>query len=75
MNSLAMSRPKHYPIPNQDINMLRTEKYQRLPPQLAKFCPGYKSFIGKAEYGRKDSTDTSHTDREDSVNNLKYIHN
>ena len=40
-----MSPPRKYLIPNQDINILRTEKYQSLPPQLAKYCPGYKSLI------------------------------
>ena len=48
MNSLAMLPPIKDPIPNQDINMLGTEKYQSLPPKLAKYCPGYKSLINKA---------------------------
>ena len=40
--SLAMFPPKKNPIPNQDIIRLHTKKDQSLPPQLAKFCPGYK---------------------------------
>ena len=42
MKSLEMSPPRKDPIPNQDINMSGTEKYQSLPPQLARFRPGYK---------------------------------
>ena len=34
-----MSPPRKYPIPNQDINMIGTRKYQILPPQLSKFHP------------------------------------
>ena len=45
MKSLAISPPRKDLIPNQDINMLGTEKYQSLPPQLTKFRPGYKSLI------------------------------
>ena len=33
---------RKYPITNQYINMLGTEKYQSLPPQLDIFNPGYK---------------------------------
>ena len=40
--SLAMSTPRKSLIPNQNINMIGTKKYQSLPPQLAKFRPGYK---------------------------------
>ena len=42
MKSLAISPPRKYPIPDTDINILGTEKYQSLPPQLAKYHPGYK---------------------------------
>ena len=73
MKSLAISPTRKDLIPNQDINILRTKTYQSLPPQLAKYCPGYKSLINAAEYGRNYSTDTSCTDKEDSVNNLKAI--
>ena len=75
MKSLSMSPPRKDPIPNQDINMLGTKIYQSLPPQLAKFRSGYKSSINEAEDGRNDSTDTSRTDKEYSVNNLKTMNN
>ena len=42
MKSLVTSPSINDPIPNPDINVLGTKKYQSLPPQLAKFCPGYK---------------------------------
>ena len=63
MKSLAMLPPRKDPIPNQDINTLGTKKYQILPPQFAKFCPGYKSLRNKSEDGCNDYTDTSRTDK------------
>ena len=42
MKSLAMSPPIKYPIPNPDINILGNETDRILPPQLAKYFPGYK---------------------------------
>ena len=73
MKSLAMSPPGKDPITNQDINILGTKQDQSLPPQLAKYCPGYKSLINKAKDGRNDYTDTSRTYKEDSVKNMKSI--
>ena len=61
------------PITNQYINILGTEKNQTLQPQLAKFCPGYKSLINEAEDGRNYYTDTSHIDKEFYAVNLKAI--
>ena len=52
------------------MNMLITVKYQSLPPQLPKFCPGYKSLRNEADDDRNDSTYMSRTDKEDSVDNL-----
>ena len=40
MESLAMSTTRKDPIPNQDINILRTKKDQSLPSQLAKYRHG-----------------------------------
>ena len=40
MKSLAISLPRKDPIPNQDINRLRTKKDQSLPPQPDKYFPG-----------------------------------
>ena len=73
MKSLATSPIINDPIQNQDIKMLGTKKYQSIPSKLAEFSPGYKSLINEAEDGRNDSTDTSPTDKEDYVNNLKAI--
>ena len=73
MKSIAMLPPRQYPITNQDTNILGTEKDQSLPPQLAKYTSGYKSLINEAEDGHYYYTDTSRTDKEDSVNNLKAV--
>ena len=75
MKSSAMFPPGKYIIPNQDINIFSTKKYQSLPPQLAKFPPGFKSLINQAEDDCNDSTDTSRTDKEDFANKLKAINN
>ena len=72
MESPEMSPPRKDSIPNQDINRLSTKKLH-IPPQLARFPPGFKSLINKTEDDRNDSTDNSRTDKEDSVNNLKCI--
>ena len=73
MKSLAMSPQRNDPIPNQYINMLGTKTYQSLPQKLAKFRPGYKSLIKYSGQGRNDSTDTSRTDKEDYVDNIKSM--
>ena len=81
MRSPAFFPPRKYPIPNQDINRLITKKYQSLPPHLEKFLPGYKLLINdghdpnSTEYDHNYSTDTSCNEKEDSVNNLKFINN
>ena len=67
--------PRKDPIPNQDINMLGTVKHQIIPPKLPKFCPGQKSLRNEADNDHKDSTDTSRTDKEDPVDNLKSTNN
>ena len=72
---LAMSPTRKYPIPNQDITILGTKKYQSLSPQLSKYRPGYKSLINEAEDGHLYYTDNTRTDKEDSVNNLKEMNN
>ena len=69
MKSPAMSSPRTYPIPNQNINILITEKYQSLPPYLSKFPPGFRSLLNYAhgpnstEDDRNDSTDTSRNEK------------
>ena len=75
IKSLAMYPQRKDPIPNQYINMLGTEKCQIPPPQLARFRPGYKSLRNQAEDYCNDSTDTSRTNKEDYVENLKAINN
>ena len=81
MKSPAMSPLRMYPIPNQDINRLITEKDQSLPLHLAKFPPEFKSLINEAhdhnstEDYCNDSTDNPRNDKEDPVNNLKAINN
>ena len=72
---LLILPPRKDTIPNKDINRLRTKKHQSLPPKLAKYCPGYKLLLNKAEDDRSNSTDTSRTDKEYSVNNLKTMNN
>ena len=73
MKSLAMSSSIKDLIPNQDIKILGTEKYQSLPPKLDKYYPGYKWLINEIKDGRNDYTDTSRTDKEDYVDNLIAI--
>ena len=81
MKPTAMLPPRKDPIPNQDINILITKKYQILSPHLAKFPPGFKSLINDAndpnstEDDRNDSTDTSRNERKYSVNNLEVTNN
>ena len=58
MKSLATSPSRKDTVSNQDINRLRIEKDQSLPPQPDKYCTGYKSLINEAEDDRNDSTDT-----------------
>ena len=72
MKSLATSSPRKDPIPNQDINTLGARKYQSLPPQLPKFCPGYKSLIKKEDDDCHDYADTSRTDKEYSIYTIKF---
>ena len=75
MKLLATLPPRKYPIPNQDINTLGIKKDQSLPPHLPKFCPVYKQLIYEADDDRHDYTNTSHTDKEDSIDNLKAMNN
>ena len=42
MKSFAILPPRKYKVSNQYINILRTKKDQSLPPQSAKYRPGYK---------------------------------
>ena len=73
MKSLAMSPQRKYPIPYQGITKLGTKIYKILSPQPAKYWTGYKALIHVAEEDCNNSTDTSCTNKEDSINNLKAI--
>ena len=73
MKSLTILSSRKDTIPNQDINMYGTKTFQILTPQLAKIRPGFKVLINEAEDGHNDYTDTSRTDKEDYVDNLKSI--
>ena len=75
IKSLVMSLQRKDLIPNQDINMLGTKKYQILPPQLSKFRPRYKSLRNAAEDDRNYYTYTSHNYKEGSVENIKAMNN
>ena len=70
MKSPAILPPRKDPITNQDINRLITEKYQILPPHLAKYPPGFKVLINYApdpnstEGDCNDSINTSRNEKE-----------
>ena len=75
--------PKKDPIPNQDKNILGLEKYQSLPPHAPTSPPGFKSLRNKAnddnpvsiDTSLNDKDDTSHTDRDGSIENVKVKNN
>ena len=73
MKSLETPPPRKDPILNQDINTLGIEKDLSLPPHLRKFHPGYKSLINEADDACNVSTDTSCTDKDDSIKNIKAM--
>ena len=76
-----MSPPRNYPIPNQYISRLITEKDPSLPPHLAKYPPGYKSLLNDAYYqnskedDRNDYIYTWNNYNEGSINNFKVTNN
>ena len=63
IKSPAMSPPRKYPIPNQDINRLITKKYANLSPIKAKYPSRFKPLFNDAhdlnstEDNPNDSTD------------------
>ena len=59
--------------PSLHVNKAFREKNEK--SLRAKFRPWYKSLMNKAEDGCNDSTDTSHTDKEYSVDNMKAVNN
>ena len=68
-----MSPQRKDPITNLDINRLSTEKYQSLPPQLAKFRPGCRSLRNEAEDDCNDYTETSRTDKGYYIDNIRSM--
>ena len=82
IKSLSKSPPRKDPIPNQYKNTLFIEK-KSLPPHSPKFPPGFKSLKNKAAddhhesiyTSRTDKYDTSRTDKDESIENLKSTNN
>ena len=80
---LATYPPRNDSIPNQDKNTLGIKKYQCLPPHVTPFPPGFKSLRNKADddnpetkdTSRIDKYDTSLTNRDGSIENLKAMEN
>ena len=66
IKSLATSPPRKYKIPNQDKNTLGLPKYQCLPPHVPQFPPGFKSLRNEENDDNPETTDTSHTDKDDT---------
>ena len=51
------------------------KKHQSLLPHLPKFPPGFKSLRNESNDYRHESTDTSRTDKDDSMENIKAMNN
>ena len=83
IRSLATSPPRKDTIPNQDKNTSGIEKYQSLPSHVPKFPTGSKSLRNEANNDHPESTDTSCKDRydtsctnqDDSIENMKATKN
>ena len=81
IKSPAMSTPIKDPIPNQYINILIAKQDSSLPPNKAKYSPGFKPLFNVAhdpnstEDYPNDSIDNSCNEKEDSVNKLKVPDN
>ena len=74
-----MSPPRKDPIPNQDKNNLGLQKYQWIPSHITPFSSGIKSLRNEENYDNPETTntsstdkyDTSHTNRDDYIENVK----
>ena len=81
--SLAILPPRKDPIPNQDQNTSGIKKDQSLPPHVPTFPPRLKSLGNEADddhhesiyTSRTDKDDTSHTDQDDSIENIISMKN
>ena len=79
IKSLVTSPPRKDPIPNQDKNTLGLQKYQCLLRKVPPFPPRFKSLKNEANDDDHETTDTSHTyrddtsctKRDDSIENIK----
>ena len=75
-----MYTPRKDLIPNQDENNLGPQKYQCLPPHVSPSSPEFKSLRNKEnddnpkniDTSRTDKYDMSRTNRDDSIENLKF---
>ena len=61
-----MYPPRKDLIPNQYKTTLGLKKYQCLTSELPPFLPVIKSLINKEYYDNPKTTDTSHTDKDDT---------
>ena len=76
-----MYPPRKDPVPNQDKNTLGPQKYQCLPSRVPPFSSGFKSLRNEAnndnpettDISRTDKYDTSRTNRDDFIENLKAM--
>ena len=81
IKSPAMSPPGNYPIKNQDIDRLITERHPSVTPIKEKYPPEFKPLsndahnLNSTEDGPNNYRDNSLNDKEDSVNKLKVTNN
>ena len=66
IKSLATSPPRKDPILNQDKNTLGLQKDQCLQLHVPPFTPGFKSLRNNANDDIPETTNTSHTDKDDT---------
>ena len=60
-----MSPPRKDTIPNQDKNTLGLQKYQCFTSHVPPFSSRFKSLRNQANSDNPETTDTSHTDKDD----------
>ena len=78
-----MSPPRKDPIPNHDKNTLGIKKHQFLTSHVSPFYYRFKSLRNEANDDNPETTDTSrtdkddmsHTNQDDSIENLKAMKN
>ena len=83
IKSLATLPPRKDPIPNQDKNTFGLKTNQSLPPHVPPFLVGFKFLRNKANYDHPETIDTSRigkddtsrTNRDYSIENMKSMTN